>query len=566
MIFAAVNVRQAGGGGAFRREAPPIVLSDLQCHFQLRRKASIDGLLLLSVLLCVIEHFSMFTCRAPLTCPRFHPPSVSPQTEASAAIERHGAGRVSLAAVNGPGSVVISGPRNLVELVASAALSSSSDPTLTTPMGSPSASRSTVPIATDTRLAEPGRRESCEQGVDGSGTTGADRASCESDPHLAREVGQDGSDNIDEGSDVRVCSSGDDSSPGFSTRRMSWLSGDKDSPAPDKGMAVLDGSQSTGSVSPSSDSEEGGSGSDSGVTSEGPLSDGASSDGPLTPLLGVDGGVLPVRDGFRVDDAELNGHASHGCSSLTDGCVTGAPHVSPAPEGSNDQQSSSNGAHTVANVQSNGHVTRKSLSQNGNSDGKANGDHVRTRVRLEAPPSDATLPPSSSPNLPADRFRILQGVSRAFHSPAMAFAARGVEAAASKVVLKEPSIPLVSNVTGRAAEPGELTDPSYWARHVLSTVRFYDGLRALTSDSSSNGPAARCELPTGGRITTFVEVGPSSLLCGMGRRALRVPGGDGDKKSPLRWIAAMTPDERIAGKSGLGHVVGAVKGVHYRRR
>lgn len=66
--------------------------------------------------------------------------------------------------------------------------------------------------------------------------------------------------------------------------------------------------------------------------------------------------------------------------------------------------------------------------------------------------------------LSTGRFRILQGVSRAFHSPAMTLAAIGTEEAACKVSLRDPAIPLASNVTGRLAGIGELTDPTYWSK------------------------------------------------------------------------------------------------------
>lgn len=71
---------------------------------------------------------------------------------------------------------------------------------------------------------------------------------------------------------------------------------------------------------------------------------------------------------------------------------------------------------------------------------------------------------SKAIDLPPDRFRILQGVSRAFHSPAMTLAAIGTQQAARKVSLRDPAIPLASNVTGRLAKAGELTDPAYWSK------------------------------------------------------------------------------------------------------
>jgi len=87
-------------------------------------------------------------------------------------------------------------------------------------------------------------------------------------------------------------------------------------------------------------------------------------------------------------------------------------------------------------------------------------------------------------------------VSHAFHSPLVAPALAGFRAVLADVAAAEPSIPLVSNVTGRLVTAREMADPDYWVRHARRPVRFHDGIRTLA------------ELG----VTTFVELGPDGVL------------------------------------------------------
>ncbi|MBV8859295.1 MAG: SDR family NAD(P)-dependent oxidoreductase [Acidobacteria bacterium] len=92
--------------------------------------------------------------------------------------------------------------------------------------------------------------------------------------------------------------------------------------------------------------------------------------------------------------------------------------------------------------------------------------------------------------------------SHAFHSrvvePVLAAFAEEV----ARVELRAPSIPFVSNVTGRWIEASEATDPAYWARHLRQAVLFLEGVETLLAE--------------GGRF--LLEVGPGQTLTSLVRR------------------------------------------------
>lgn len=69
--------------------------------------------------------------------------------------------------------------------------------------------------------------------------------------------------------------------------------------------------------------------------------------------------------------------------------------------------------------------------------------------------------------------------THAFHSKMMEPLAAEVTALAATLDLKAPTVPYISNVTGRPITAEQATDPAYWARHLCSPVRFADGLAAI---------------------------------------------------------------------------------------
>jgi acyl transferase domain-containing protein/acyl-CoA synthetase (AMP-forming)/AMP-acid ligase II len=98
-------------------------------------------------------------------------------------------------------------------------------------------------------------------------------------------------------------------------------------------------------------------------------------------------------------------------------------------------------------------------------------------------------------------------VSHAFHSPLMAEIGEPFRAVAQQVGFQAPTLPLISNVTGKPWSDGRVPDADYWTRHLLQPVRFADGVRSLRNAG----------------IDLFVEVGPSPTLSALGRRCL-LPG------------------------------------------
>ncbi len=91
--------------------------------------------------------------------------------------------------------------------------------------------------------------------------------------------------------------------------------------------------------------------------------------------------------------------------------------------------------------------------------------------------------------------------SHAFHSAMMEPVLRTFEDQLRGIVLRAPSRPYLSNVSGTWIKPEEATDPAYWARHILQTVRFSECLAELSRIPEQ----ILLEVGPGNTLTTFAR-------------------------------------------------------------
>ncbi|MFH8492124.1 SDR family NAD(P)-dependent oxidoreductase [Streptomyces longisporoflavus] len=134
-------------------------------------------------------------------------------------------------------------------------------------------------------------------------------------------------------------------------------------------------------------------------------------------------------------------------------------------------------------------------------------------------------------------------VSHAFHSSHMDSALDEFRQVAAGLDFNEPTIPLVSTVTGTLAAPGELTSPDYWVRQLRGTVRFHDAVRTLEDEG----------------VGLCLEVGPDAVLTGMIRNGQGDGEGEGARAITAVPLLRARHSETAALSAGVAraHVHGA---------
>ncbi|WP_231562112.1 type I polyketide synthase [Colwellia psychrerythraea] len=100
--------------------------------------------------------------------------------------------------------------------------------------------------------------------------------------------------------------------------------------------------------------------------------------------------------------------------------------------------------------------------------------------------------------------------SHAYHSKMMDVILDDFKAVIEKVSLRSPTLPYVSNVTGRFITSDQAQDPQYWVDHLRGTVLFADGVDTILSDR---------EFLHANKVV--IEVGPGITLSTLARKNIQ---------------------------------------------
>ena len=114
--------------------------------------------------------------------------------------------------------------------------------------------------------------------------------------------------------------------------------------------------------------------------------------------------------------------------------------------------------------------------------------------------------------------------SPAYHSPLVEPALDDLQAVFGDIPVSQPSLPLVSNVTGKPVGPDRLMDGAYWRRHARQPVQFAGCVETLAAELD---------------VDAVIELGPHAILGPL--VSLNWPAGSGVADAPLVLPSLLRP-------------------------
>ncbi|MFN6560835.1 MAG: SDR family NAD(P)-dependent oxidoreductase [Nostoc sp. ChiSLP01] len=130
--------------------------------------------------------------------------------------------------------------------------------------------------------------------------------------------------------------------------------------------------------------------------------------------------------------------------------------------------------------------------------------------------------------------------SHAFHSEMMNSILEPFTLMVKKVNLNPPEIPYVSNVTGNWITAAQATDPSYWATHLRSCVRFVDGIQLLLQEPER----ILLEVGPGRTLSTLAKQHPQKTIGQVVLNSLQHPQ---ERQSDVEFLLATLGQIWLAG-------------------
>lgn len=129
-------------------------------------------------------------------------------------------------------------------------------------------------------------------------------------------------------------------------------------------------------------------------------------------------------------------------------------------------------------------------------------------------------------------------VSHAFHSHLLDPMLADFEGVLATITFSNPTITLISNLTGKEITKDEITNYQYWMKHTRNAVRFNDGVNTLIAQGFQD----------------FIEIGPQPILLNMIQNNINV-----NVQNKL-WLPSLHKDngewEQILDSLGLLYVTG----------